>query len=397
MRVNIAQVARGRGRIFLGDVMRVLTIFAITLLAPLAALADNAPCGAPPSLDNAEAARAIVQSVEAELGDAAVDASFTMRARPRVAALTTQYGLPRDQILAFYVFQICTALNERGMETGALDEALSRVRQALAEPAPGVAAQTATAEANGGSESAPTAEVAEAPAPSAAAPARPSAQFNNNATRPDGFAIRQMQAPNTVTRLNQQGVANQARRNNYSIDSRGIAQRGAAPPAQVAPRGTVSQFGVGGGGGVVIGSGQSQGNTANARIERTPATTQRMARPDPQAVTSAPEAAPADSAEDAPAPAAAPAVVAAARPAAQPTKGACPERGGLGPECFDVDAALEQLRDRDNAGPAHGFHRRRTARRCVAGLRGPSGRRPAAARKDLKHHVGAAARTRFRG
>lgn len=156
-----------------------------------------------------------------------------------------------------------------------------------------------------------------------------------------------MQAPNTATRLNQLGVANQARRNNYSINSRGIAQRGAAPPAQVAPRGTVSQFGVGGGGGVVIGSGQSQGNTANARIERAPATTQRMARPDPQAVTSAPEAAPADSAEDAPAPAA-PAVVAAApAPAApQASDGACPERGVLGPECFDVDDALERLRDR---------------------------------------------------
>ncbi len=337
---------------FLGGVMRVLAIFAIALLMPALALADTSPCRAPASLDNAEAARAIGQSVEAQLGDAPVDLTFIDRARARIAALTARYDLPRDQIIAHYVFHTCKALNERGMEAFALKQTLARVSDGLAEPAPGTAAQTRTAEADGGSETTATAEVAEAPPASAAAPAQPSAQIDNRATSPNGFAIRQMQAPNTATRLNQQGVAKQARRNAYRIDSQGISQRGSGSSAKLAPRGTISQSGAGGGGGVVIGSGQSQGNAANARIDRAPATTQRMARAAPQPapaqqpVASAPETAPADIAEPTPAPAAAPAVVAAAPPAAQPNEAACPERGVLGPECFDVDEALERLRDR---------------------------------------------------
>lgn len=134
--------------------MRVLTIFAIALLAPALALADTVPCRAPASLDNAEAARAIVQSVEAQLGNAPVDLSFIDRARGQIAALTARYDLSRDQIIAHYVFQTCKALNERGMEAAALKQTLLRVSEALAEPAPGVAARTRTAEAERGSENA---------------------------------------------------------------------------------------------------------------------------------------------------------------------------------------------------------------------------------------------------
>jgi len=338
---------------FLGGVMRVLAIFAIALLAPAPALADTVPCRAPASLDNAEAARAIVQSVDAQLGDGPVDLSFIDRARAQITALTARYDLPRDQIIAHYVFHTCRALNKRGMEAIALKQTLARVSDGLSEPAPGTAARARTAEAERWSENAETAEVAEAPPASAAAPAQSSAQIDNRATSPNGFAIRQMQAPNTATRLNQLGVAKQAQRKDYRINSQGITQRGAGSSAKLAPSGSISQSGAGGDGGAAIGSGQSQGNAANARIERAPATAQRMARPAPpqpapaqQPVASAPETAPADSAEPTPAPAAAPAVVAAAPSAAQPNEGACPERGVLGPECFDVDDALERLRAR---------------------------------------------------
>ena len=114
--------------------MRLLTVFLIAVSAPLSALANGAPCGSAPKLENAEAARAINSAVRADLGAGGVQEPFITRARQTVDDLAESYDLSRDQVIARYVFHICEALDARGTGSDQLSAVLSRIEQALKEP-----------------------------------------------------------------------------------------------------------------------------------------------------------------------------------------------------------------------------------------------------------------------
>lgn len=436
--------------------MKLLAVVLIMLTAPAAALANGSPCGAPPKLDNAEAARVIGQTVSADLGSAPVEAPFVNRARQSIAELIEQYGLSRAQVVELYVFHICKALYARGTGPGELSQALSRMKQALAEPAPESEVESAAPEAGSNGAAAredDAAGTAEPGTGTTEALPRQSAEQQSAVTEGQGNATIGRKAPGTAIRLNQRALSNKAQRRSYSITGQASKQQRAYRSAPTQERFGITQFGAGGSGNsAIIQKGQGSGNTANvpnARISREQATPPGIAQPAAPAESAAPDdGSVAESAEEAPEPSAAPPTLAMRAPAtvtaaeeraepapktaaqspdigasdarspeaarqlsenaaevpvedapeaaaapsnateepaqdaatsgaedtasrastenteaaserasastaataapgsAQTGNGACPERGVLGPECFDVDAALERLSDR---------------------------------------------------
>jgi len=444
--------------------MKLLAVVLIMLTAPAAALANGAPCGEPPKLENADAARVIGQTVSADLGTAPVEAPFINRARKSIADLIKQYGLSRAQVVELYVFHICEALYARGTGPGELSQSLSRMKQALAEPAPQPDAETPAPEGESSGKAAKEDDAPETVEPRAGTTEK-APQQQSGVSQGQGNAAAIRKAPKAANRGNQRALSKNLQSRSQSSTGQASKQNRASRPAPSQSQGMITQFGAGGGGGgtatggrgggAATGAGQGQGNIAgrtnvpNARISREPANAPRIAQPEAPSASGASE----PSAENAPEPAApqpmaamrAPATLtdteerddpasmtqaqpqddgatatspeAAAPPSedaagmsagdapetaavqpdapeetaqasdtgraealsevadavssaeddavetegagarastaataasrsAQAGNGACPERGVLGPECLDVDAALERLRDR---------------------------------------------------
>lgn len=394
--------------------MRLLAVLLIAFAMSLPALANGSPCGAPPKLENAEAARAITAAVRSDLGAAPLETSFLDQARQTVDDLVAKHDLSRAAVVARYMYHICEALYARGTDGAQLSQVLSRVQQALSQA--GAAEEAATAPVTDG----------EAMAENGAdAPAR---SEGPKATVEDAepVATELLEAP-----ARESGVERQARRlqyraaprepgNNAGINqfaapqNRGMTMQRSAPrvgggtaaPRTASPEATEAAPQPKAVAPEVV---EQPRIAADSEPARAPATAGRedaprptptvdeMAEPAPlaettvaetgpggpaaeaEAVSAEPETAAQEMAaqemaasEPAPAPAAEtdtattaadaePGGPAAAQPApettnalagatattrAPPDQAACPDRGVLGPECFDVDAALESLRDR---------------------------------------------------
>lgn len=421
--------------------MKLLIIALIALAAPAPALANGSPCGAPPKLESAEAARAIDAAVRADLGAAPVETPFLDRARQSVDELARTYGVSRADVVARYVFHFCEALYARGTDGQQLSQLIARVEDALDQPAPdkqaerdrapggvdgGASERKAAAPAVGG----PTEPTAEAmpdtldtpdaePNPAQQPAIRP---FQYRATpkrRPDDLGMGQFGAPQ------KKGVIVQAQPNGaVQIDdpeapsvtgepqSPPPVAATEAPPAVAAPEAPAlmqptppakddaagpetagqpsSRPGIAKAPSTLSAPAEDNGAAApepapapspdQPRVAATepmeppegetpaqitgaaPAVgeAQQPDRPTPpsedesEVAARAPSAqsettAPAQDRETAASEAArAPQAAASVTPDARAPadQGACPDRGVLGPECFDVDAALERLRDR---------------------------------------------------
>jgi len=299
--------------------MKLLAVVLIMLTAPPAALANGAPCGEPPKLENAEAARVIDQTVSADLGTAPVEAPFINRARESIADLIEQYGLSRAQVVELYVFHICEALYARGTGPGELSKSLSRMKQALADPAPQPEAESAAPEGASSGEAAKedaSAAPAEPRAENTETLTQQSAQKQSAVSPGQGNSAMIGNAPNAANRLNQRALSGNLQRKSYSITGQASKQKRAYRPAPKPSQRMITQFGAGGGGGgTAIGAGRGQSNNAgsanvpNARISRKPATAPRIAQPAAPSASSAPV----PSADDAPEPQEAPQPMAAMR------------------------------------------------------------------------------------
>jgi hypothetical protein len=154
--------------------MRLLAVLLIAFAMPLPALANGSPCGSPPTLANAEAARALSAAVRADLGAAPLETSFLEQARQTVDELAAKHDLSRAAVVARYVYHICEALYARGSEGEQLSQVLSRVQQALDVTAQVDKAEEDTAPGAAGG-SAPMPE-AQASAPAASEPADPTTE-----------------------------------------------------------------------------------------------------------------------------------------------------------------------------------------------------------------------------
>jgi len=353
--------------------MRLLVILLILFAVPFPVLANGAPCGSPPKLDNAEAARAVSAAVQADLGAAPVETPFLQTARESVDALAEKYGLSRGDVVARYVFHICEALYARGTEGEALSQVLSRVEEALDAPAP---ADKAATEAPAGGAAAtdepkttasaqpqasgPTADPDSAPAVTKsleskeqkreAAPQRTVRRFQYRAAP---------KPPQNNLGINQFGTAqnqnSMVRRNAPGAEQALVAPQAAEAPdpeAQVAdalkPAEPPSQTGETAAPAEPAGPGVTGAAEPSEETAAQPASRAPDAPADSEAALAAPDRAPA-ALDRAPASRTATTATAPAEPEAVRAAndaGACPERGVLGAECFDVDAALERLRDR---------------------------------------------------
>jgi len=399
--------------------MRLLVILLILFAVPFPVLANGAPCGSPPKLDNAEAARAVSAAVQADLGAAPVETPFLQTARESVDALAEKYGLSRGDVVARYVFHICEALYARGTEGEALSQVLSRVEEALDAPAP--ADKAATEAPAGGAaatdepkttasaqpqSSGPTADPDSAPAVTKsleskeqkreAAPQRTVRRFQYRAApKPpqNNLGINQFgtaQNQNSMVRRNAPGAGNTAaprtmmRRaapeaGTTDRDAPASAPSASEPPAPadttpepaaeqalVAPQAAEapdpeaeaadapepaeppSQTGETAAPAEPAGPGVTGAAEPSEETAAQPASRAPDAPADSEAALAAPDRAPA-ALDRAPASRTATTATAPAEPEAVRAAndaGACPERGVLGAECFDVDAALERLRDR---------------------------------------------------
>jgi len=353
--------------------MRLLVILLILFAVPFPVLANGAPCGSPPKLDNAEAARAVSAAVQADLGAAPVETPFLQTARESVDALAEKYGLSRGDVVARYVFHICEALYARGTEGEALSQVLSRVEEALDAPAPADKAATETPAGGAAAteepkttasaqprSSGPTADPDSAPAVTKsleskeqkreAAPQRTVRRFQYRAApKPpqNNLGINQFgtaQNQNSMVRRNAPGaeqalVAPQAAEAPDPEAEAADAPEPAEPPSQTGETAAPAEPA----GSAVTGAAEPSEETAAQPASRAP-----DAPADSEAALAAPDRAPA-ALDRAPASRTATTATAPAEPEAVRAAndaGACPERGVLGAECFDVDAALERLRDR---------------------------------------------------
>jgi len=441
--------------------MKLLIIALIALAAPDPALANGSPCGAPPKLESAEAARAIDAAVRADLGAAPVETPFLDRARQSVDELARTYGVSRADVVARYVFQFCEALYARGTDGQQLSQLIARVEDALDQPAPDKQAERDTTapavdsdtsgqpgkaapartELSGPSAAGPAdddelAASSDAPAPQAAEAEQPAPAAERAEQQADGQDRAAAQSAEAETSIagespkgtdsatdasraagskNQaaQGAKMKRRAYRYAPSAkqgRRIGQSYTAPNGIARPKnnsGTNFAFrppvsaSPGSGGQAPRPAPQPQAAPAPAQpTPNTVITTPRSAEgappspqigtgstPDPAATpqpiadaadpaaseTAASEAETAASPTTSAEPASDPEAAGAEAPQSQTTapaasqpdpettnalagataaarapadQGACPDRGVLGPECFDVDAALERLRDR---------------------------------------------------
>ncbi|WP_147361541.1 hypothetical protein [Dichotomicrobium thermohalophilum] len=384
-----------------------MAVLLILVALPFPALANGSPCGSPPKLDNTEAARAVSAAFQADLGSKPVDPPFLASARESVDAIANRYGLSRGDVVARYVFHICEALYSRGTEGEQLSQVLSRAQEALDAPGPtkkAAANKTNEPVVRGGgarvSDEPETAASAQTEAPAAAETDGAPAVTKSL----ESLAKEQQAAPQRTVRRFQYRAAPKRLQNNLGINQLGIAQN--QPPtikrnAPAAGRTTTPRS-------VTQPRAAPQAETASPDVPTTteeapraaaelaldapkamevPATqpeaaeepesadnlgeaAERPATPEqprvaateaaqPTEEPAAPAASRAPAAaveseadvpgqERAPASTTAPATAATEPETAHATReeGACPERGVLGADCFDVDAALERLRDR---------------------------------------------------